>query len=379
MKPRLARCVAGREVTLIRRVFEGAPADSINLGMGQPTDPIPEPVRAAAAAIIDSRQIPYSPTAGLAELRRSVARRLFDDASADQVVITAGSQQALWLALMGLVDPGDEVIVPEPGYPAYPVVTEMIGARPVPLVLDASDGFRIDVDRVRSAWSERTRAVIVASPANPTGMAAAADDAPLAELHALCAERDAWLIADEIYRPLRYRELHAPLHRFGERVIAIGGISKAFSATGFRVGWLQADASVVTGLVPLHQQVALCAPTVGQHAALACMQLDTGYFDELRARYGERRSAALAALAELDGLAYTEPDGAFYVFVDVRHFTDDTYGLAMRIRDEARVITAPGEAFGASGRGFLRLSFATEPARIREGIGRLGEVLRRVA
>ena len=161
-------------------------------------------------------------------------------------------------------------------------------------------------------------------------------------------------------------------------MLAIGGMSKAFSGTGFRVGWIHALPEVVSGLMPLHQQVALCAPTIGQHAALACMdQWGAPLESELRQRYQPRRAAIIEALREIPGVRFQEPEGAFYVFVDVSQFTTDTLALAIRLRDEAKVITAPGESFGKAGAGFIRLSFVAEPDVIREGVRRIGALLAR--
>ena len=373
--PRFARTVAGRGVTLIRRIFDGAPEGAINLGLGQSTDPIPEPAWEAARQALESRKIPYTPTAGLPRLRSLVGECLHAGAPPESVLVTAGSQQALWTVLMGLVDPGEEVIFAEPGYPAYRVVTEMIGARPVVIPLSFDESWALDPDAVEAAWTDKTRAVIVASPANPTGMDAG-DDASLARLHELCERNEAWLVCDEIYSGLSFRKRHGRLSALGPRAISISGISKTFAGTGLRVGWLQADPRVVQGLLPLHQQVALCASTVGQHAAIACLELwSDGFLDELHELYEPRRRAAVEGLSAIPGLRFHEPDGAFYIFADFSAHAEDTFVLAQRLRDEHLVLTAPGEAFGPAGRGWLRISFATEPEQVREGLGRIAAAL----
>ena len=371
---RFARAVQGRGITLIRRVYEGAPAGCINLGLGQPTDPAPAAALTAARAVLDRKVVAYSPTAGIPELRAALAANVFQDEPAS-ILVTSGSQEALWVILMGLVDPGEDVLFAEPGYPAYRLVTEMIGARAVTVPSRFEGGWRLDPAAVEAAWTDKTRVLIVGSPGNPTGMFAQ-DQAGVERLYQLCEERGAWLIADEIYAPIKFTAPHQPLHELGSRVIAIGGMSKAFSGTGFRVGWIHALPELVQGLLPLHQQVALCAPTIGQHAALACMDGWGAPLEaELRQRYEPRRTAIIEALREIPGVRFNEPEGAFYVFVDVSAFTTDTLALAMRLRDEAKVITAPGEAFGVSGKGFIRLSFVADPAVIREGVGRIGALL----
>ena len=376
----VVRRLRDRGVTLIRKVYEGAPAGSINLGLGQPTDPFPEIVRDACVAMAEERSAPYGPTAGLSELRQTISQRAYTDAGADSVLVTAGTQEALWVALMGLVEAGEEVMVPEPSYPAYRLVTELIGARPVSLPLRFEQRWRLDIDAVRQAWSDNMRAIVIGSPSNPTGMIAASSE-ELAAIHALCRERQAWMIVDEIYAQLRYggsaKAAIASLDGLGERVIAINGVSKTFSCMGFRVGWLHADPGIVDGLMPLHQQVALCASIFGQRAALACLSLwDESYFASLNLRYEPRRTAALEALQQIDQIRFHEPEGGFYVFVDVSAYASDTFDLALRLRDQAGVITAPGEAFGPSTAGYLRLSFADDANRVGEGVRRIGDFLR---
>jgi aminotransferase len=379
MSVRLARCVEGRGITLIRRVFEGAPADCVNLGLGQPTDPAPDVALDAARAVLDGRMLAYSPTAGFPELRRLIAERVYADPDPASVLVTAGSQQAAWVTLMGLVNPGEDVLVPEPGYPAYRMIAGMIGANPVSVPVTFESGWRLDPEAVERAWTERTRALIVASPSNPTGMFAGTQR-DVERLASLCAERDAWLVADEIYAGIRFVEGHRPLGELGDRVVAVDGLSKAFSCTGLRIGWIHARPEVIRGVMPLLQQVALCAPTIGQRVALACLATwGPELFAELRERYGRRRDAACAALREIPGVRFHEPEGAFYVLVDVSAYARDTFELAMRLREEARVITAPGEAFGPSCAGSLRISFVSDPPVVREGVSRIASFLHAIS
>jgi aspartate/methionine/tyrosine aminotransferase len=378
MSIRLARSVEGRGITLIRRVFEGAPADCINLGLGQPTDAVPEAALTAIRKVLDGKHVPYAPTAGLPALRQELATRVYGDGDPSRILVTAGSQQALWVTLMGLVNPGEDVLIAEPGYPAYRMVTGMIGANPVPVRVTYEGGWKLDPAAVEAAWTPKTRALIVASPANPTGMFAGSQQ-DVERLARLCEERDAWLVGDEIYSAIRFVEPHRPLVTLGDRVVAIGGIAKAFAATGLRIGWIHARPEVIQGVMPLLQQVALCAPTLGQHAAIAALhEWGEPLFAELRERYGRRRAAMVTALRELGGVRFHEPEGAFYVLADVSSYATDTFELAMRLREEARVITAPGESFGPDCGGLLRLSFASEPEVLREGVSRIAAFLSKI-
>lgn len=370
-----ARRMDGIERTMIRRIFDSAPPGSINLGLGQPDLPTPSRIALAGIDGITSGKTGYTSTAGDPAVRRAVARRYPWIASGEgSVAITIGSQEAMFAAAMTLLDPGDEMLFPDPGYPAYTIVARLLGAVPVSYPLRSERRFRVDPSDVLSRLTARTRLVVLCSPSNPTGAMDRDDD--LAPLARELERRDVPWLSDEIYagfaydRPAPSISRHAPAGG-----LVISGLSKDLSMTGWRIGWVVGPERVVARIIAAHQYLVTCASSVSQAAALAALGDDA---DADRAEYLEifRRRRALMAeeLAKIAGLAVDLPEGAFYFFVDVRPF-GSSIEIAGRLLAQRRVITIPGEAFGPGGAGFLRISYAASEEDIRTGIRALGEML----
>jgi len=372
---RAARRMDGIERTLIRRIFDAAPPGSINLGLGQPD--LPTPPRACLAGIegIAAGKTAYTSTAGDPALRAAIAARYPWCASGPaNVVVTIGSQEAVFATVLTMVDPGDEVLVPDPGYPAYPVVARLVGATPVAYPLRPERAFRLDASDIERRLTPRTRLVIVCSPSNPTGAVdPAAEVDSLAEL--LRHRGIPWL-SDEIYGGFVYDSPARSLSQAApEGGLVVSGVSKDMSMTGWRIGWVVGPEPVVARIIAAHQYVVTCAPSVSQAAALVAVSKDAEA-DRVAALSVFRRRRALmhAELARIPGLAPALPDGAFYFFVDVSRF-GDSIALAERVLARRRVITIPGEAFGPGGAGFLRISYAASEEAIREGVRAFGEEL----
>jgi aspartate/methionine/tyrosine aminotransferase len=370
-----ARRMHGIERTLIRRIFDGAPAGSINLGLGQPDLPTPPRIALAGIDGIAAGKTGYTSTAGDPAVRAAIAARYpgFAEGLAS-VVVTTGSQEAVFVSLMTLVDPGDDVLVPDPGYPAYPVVASLLGARPVPYPLRPERAFRIDPDDVLSRLTDRTRLVILCSPSNPTGAMDFEED--LAELgRHLVARAIPWL-SDEIYAGFAYERRAPSLARLvPSGGVVVSGLSKDLSMTGWRIGWVVAPEAVAGRIIAAHQYVVTCASSVSQAAALAALSPGAesdreAYLDVFR----RRRAVMAEELRLIPHLPVTLPDGAFYFFVDVRSF-GSSLEIAERLLAERRVIVIPGEAFGPGGAGFLRVSYAATEEHIRTGVRALGEEL----
>ncbi len=363
------------ERTLIRRIFDSAPADAINLGLGQPDLPTPSVASLGGISAICSGRTGYTSTAGDPELRRALARRHGSIAvDEENVLVTIGSQEAMFVACLGLLDPGDELLYPDPGYPAYPEVARLIGATPVAYPLRFARRFRLDPADVESRLTSRTRAVILCAPSNPTG--AGIDPADLKRLTALLSARGVPWISDEIYSGFFYEgRFVSPAEVAPEGGLVISGVSKEMSMTGWRIGWVVGPADVMARITAVHQYAVTCASSVSQAAATAAL---SDAANRVRRRYRElfaqRRELMAAELDRLPGVRLDKPDGAFYYFVDVSSH-GDSIELARRILVERNVVTIPGEAFGENGRGFLRLSFAAAEDQIREGIRRIGEAL----
>jgi aspartate/methionine/tyrosine aminotransferase len=294
----------------------------------------------------------------------------------EQVVVTAGSQEALYLALMTLVDEGDEVLIPDPGFVAYPTIVRMAGGVPKSYRLPAARDFAFDAEDFRRRLTPRTKVVVCISPSNPTGRVLSR-----AELEALAGALEGtgvYVVSDEIYRDLYFTgERPESISEFrAERAVVIGGLSKSMSMTGWRLGWLCGDAGVLRSALVLHGYTTTCASTVSQKAALAAWTDEAADAREgVRRTFRERRDHLLKLLASELGLRAVEPEGAFYAMVDVSAH-GDSMAVAERLLEHG-VITVPGSAFGAEGEGYLRVSFCADLPVIAEGVRRMKEALKR--
>lgn len=373
-----ARRLRGIQKSMIRQVFDRARPGSINLGLGEPDLPTPEVVRREAARVVAEEQNGYTTHAGLPALRERVAsdyRHL--NLTPDQVIITAGSQEALYLALLTLVDEGDEVLIPDPGFVAYPTIVKMAGGVPKFYKLPAAHDFAFDAEDFRRALTPRTKVVVCISPSNPTGRVLSREE--LALMAAALEGSGAYVVSDEIYRDLYFgAERPSSVSEFrSDRVLVIGGLSKSMSMTGWRLGWLCGDADVVRSALVLHGYTTTCASTVSQKAGLAAWTAEAAEARKtFRRTFRERRDHLLKLLSDELGLRAVAPDGAFYTMVDVRAH-GDSLDVAERLL-EHRVITVPGAAFGAEGQGYLRVSFCAPLDVLAEGVKRMKKALRTV-
>jgi aspartate/methionine/tyrosine aminotransferase len=370
-----ARRLRGIQKSMIRQIFDRARPGSINLGLGEPDLPTPDVVRREAARVALEEQNGYTTHAGLPALRARVAADYPQlNLTADDVIITAGSQEALYLALLTIVDEGDDVLIPDPGFVAYPTIIRMAGGNPVPYRLPAATEFGFDAAEFRRALTPRTKAIVCISPSNPTGRVLAREElGALAE--ALRGTR-AFLISDEIYRDLFYTEERpaSPSEFYTQRTLVIGGLSKSMSMTGWRLGWLCGYAPVVKSSLVLHGYVTTCASTLSQKAALKAWS-EEGAAARAGARrtFGARRDFLVERLADELNLRAVVPDGAFYSMVDV-----SAHGPSLQVAErllEHGVITVPGAAFGVEGEGYLRVSFCADLPVLAEGVRRMREAL----
>jgi aspartate aminotransferase len=373
-----ARRLRGIEKSMIRQVFDRARPGSINFGLGEPDLPTPDVIRREAARVCVEEQNGYTTHAGLPRLRERVASDyLHLNLTPEQIVITAGSQEALYLVLMTLVDEGDEVLIPNPGFVAYPTIVRMAGGVPKFYRSPAAREFAFDPEDFRRALTPRTKAVVCVSPSNPTGRVFTREE--LSSVADALHGTGIYLISDEIYRDIYFNEERpaSASEFYRERVIVLGGLSKSMSMTGWRLGWLCGDADVVSSALVLHGYTTTCASTVSQKAALAAWTEEAA---EARARhreiFRERRDHLLKLLREELNLRAVTPDGAFYTMVDVSAH-GDSMTVAERLLDHG-VITVPGAAFGSEGEGFLRVSFCADLPVITGGVRRMKEALNAV-
>jgi len=367
----------GIEKSVIRQVFDRALPGSLNLGLGEPDLPTPDVIRQAAIRVINDEQNGYTSHAGLPALREKIANDYpYLGGKPERVIVTAGSQEALYLALLSIVDEGDEVLLPNPGFVAYPTIVRMAGGSSTFYQLPAENDFDFDLDSFRRALTPKTKAVVCISPSNPTGRALSKTD--LAGIAEALRDHDAYLISDEIYRELYYGdERPESASEFHERTIVISGLSKSMSMTGWRLGWVAGDATVIQSMLVLHGYVTTCASAVSQKAALAAWSEEAEAARAgFRKTFKARRDHLLGLIDTELGLRAVSPDGAFYTMVDV-----SKHGTSMDVAEallQERVITVPGSAFGSQSEGFLRVSFCAELDALTEGVSRIKRALQRL-
>jgi aspartate aminotransferase len=367
----------GIEKSVIRQVFDRALPGSLNLGLGEPDLPTPDVIRQAAIRVINDEQNGYTSHAGLPSLREKIANEYpYLGGKPERVIVTAGSQEALYLALLSIVDEGDEVLLPNPGFVAYPTIVRMAGGRSTFYQLPATKDFDFDLDSFRRALTPKTKAVVCISPSNPTGRALSKTD--LAGIAEALRDHDAYLISDEIYRELYYGdERPESASEFHERTIVISGLSKSMSMTGWRLGWVAGDATVIQSMLVLHGYVTTCASAVSQKASLVAWGEEAEAARAgFRKTFKARRDHLLGLIDTELGLRAVSPDGAFYTMVDV-----SKHGTSMEVAEallQERVITVPGSAFGSESEGFLRVSFCAELEALTEGVSRIKRALQRL-
>jgi aspartate/methionine/tyrosine aminotransferase len=374
----LATRLAGIEKSLIRQVTDLAGPDAIPLGLGEPSFPTPLALLEAAQKFLQLGHVRYTPNAGLRELRELIAQKSHRGIDHNWVCVTVGSQEAIFITMLALLNPGDEVLIPNPGYPAYRMVAKLLGATVRDLPLRSQNSFAVSAGDIERALTPQTRLIFLNSPHNPTGAVNAASD--LRRIAQLIAKRDTWVISDEVYSQIYYREPPASIARFTEKVIIVNSLSKTFSMTGWRLGWLIAPPDLTQHLIALNQYAVTCAPTLSQRVGIAALQdVTEAHVQAMREEYRRRRDVMIESVRKFVGGAFTEPQGAFYLWLDVssaRSAHGRTLELAKKLVQQKQIVVAPGIGFGSRGEGFLRLSFAAEPDQIREGVKRLGEFLR---
>jgi aspartate/methionine/tyrosine aminotransferase len=360
----------GIERSPIRRITDRAKPGDISFGLGEPDLQTPEVIRRAAIRAIEEERNGYTLQAGLPALRELVAADYpHMNLAPDQVIITAGSQEALYLTLMTLVQEGDEVLMPDPGFVAYPTIVRMAGGVPVYYRLPANGNFAFDADHFRRGISARTKVVICISPSNPTGRTLTAAD--MQAIADALRGTGVFIVSDEIYRELYYTAERPPsISSYYERTILISGLSKSMSMTGWRLGWMCGEAAVMRSAHLLHGYVTTCASTVSQKAALAAWTPEAATARaEIRQTFHTRRDHLLNLIASELGLPAVTPEGAFYTMLDT-----STYGSSVEVAErllEYGVVTVPGSAFGTECAGFLRVSFCADVPALTEGVARM--------
>lgn len=364
----------GLQPTLIRQFFERALPDSINFGLGEPDLPTPQFMRDEAARIAAEEQNGYTSHPGIPALRDKIAEQYPHlNLPRTGVVVTCGSQEAMTDAFLCCVEEGDEVLLPNPSFPAYDACTRIAQAKPVYYRMPADDDFGFDISNFKSQITPRTKLAVVISPSNPTGKILTPED--LKDIADALDGTGIWLISDEIYSDLYFNERPRSASEFYERTIIVSGLSKSLSMTGWRLGWAAcSDADMINAIQVLHGFTTVCTSTITQKASLQAWTPDAEAAKQHARDIYRERGRFLVDLFERElGLHATSPEGAFYTMLDVREFGNDIEVAEKCLQN--RVVTVPGVAFGDEAKGFLRISFCNTEEKMAEGVGRMKEVL----
>jgi len=362
------------------RAMEAAGRDIVHMEVGEPDFATPEPIVEAGIAALRAGHTHYTPALGLPTLRQAIADYYGEHygvaVNPGRVAVTPGASGALLLVMAALFDPGDEVLLADPGYPCNRHFARIVEARGVGVPVGPETAFQLSAEQVERHWRPRTRGVLVANPGNPTGTVIAA--AELRAIHEVVKARDGWLIVDEIYHELIYGHDEPSAAALGEDVIVINSFSKYFLMTGWRLGWLLAPPSLMPAIDKLAQNLFLSAPTVAQHAALAALRPETRLL--LEARKAELRARRDLLLPELRHLGFdvpVEPAGAFYIYAGIDRFGMTSEAFAEKLLLEAGVAITPGTDFGThQADRHVRFAYTTSSERIHEALARIEAALR---
>jgi aminotransferase len=363
----------------IRKFFDlvSGNKDIISLGVGEPDFVTPWRFRDAAVNGLEQGRTTYTHNAGLPELREEIAQYLQRSYEvtyepANEIIVTIGGSEAIDLAIRALVEPGDEVLIPEPTYVSYSPVTAVGGGVPVGIETLAKDQFKLRPEALRAAITPRSKLLILCYPSNPTGGIMTREDwEPIAKL---VEEHDLIVIADEIYAELTYGTKHvsfAALPNMRDRTILVSGFSKSFAMTGWRMGYACGHPDIIGAMLKIHQYTIMCAPIMGQLAAIEALRNGMEEKDRMVESYNQRRRLIVKGLREI-GLDCHEPHGAFYVFPSVAATGLSSEEFAQRLLQEGKVAAVPGNVFGLGGEGHIRCSYATSVNNLNEAIERMG-------
>ena len=371
----------------IRAIYEKAIRmdDVVFFCLGEPDFDTPPQIIDAAIESLRRGETHYTPNAGLPALREAIADSLkacdgvaYDPA--EEIAVTSGGMEGLLLALMTVIGPGDEVILSDPSYTNYRDQVEICKGVPVYVPVREENGFQFDADDLRRAITGKTRAIMINTPANPTG--GAASRAQLESIAAIAVEHDLFVLFDEVYKHLYYGDAPffsiAALPGMRERTLVVDSCSKTYAMTGWRVGWIAGPAEVVGCVPKLQENVCSCVPAFAQRAAICALRTASEDVERMNAAYRARRDFIVRGINAIPGLSARTPEGAFYLFVNIRSTGLTSQAFAERLLEEARVAVSPGSAFGPSGEGYVRIAYASSIDVLREGVARIAAFMEKL-
>jgi aspartate/methionine/tyrosine aminotransferase len=370
----------------IRKLFDLAQnrKDIISFGIGEPDFITPDHVREAAKQAINDGYTRYTPNAGFRDLREALAQKLREEnnipVKAEEVIVTAGGTQALFSAFYALLNPGEEIIVPDPGFLVYGSQILLAGGNPVFLPLREENDFQIDIDELKRLITPKTKAILINSPSNPTGMLI--KEEVLREIANIALENNLMVISDELYEDILFDgRKHISIASFPdmkEKTISIFGFSKSYAMTGWRLAYFALPENLISEMIKIQQNTAVCPNSVTQRAALYGLlhkEETKLVIEDMRRAYQKRRDILVKGLNEIEGIRCLAPEGAFYAFPNITAIGKSSEELSMHLLDQCGVVTVPGTAFGEYGEGYLRFSFATSAELIEKGVAKIKEGL----
>ncbi|MCR4841992.1 MAG: aminotransferase class I/II-fold pyridoxal phosphate-dependent enzyme [Eubacterium sp.] len=385
MRDPLSKRIKTVQPSGIRKFFDlvSEMTDAISLGVGEPDFDTPWHVRDEGIHSLDIGRTFYTSNAGLKELKEEICKYLdrHYDLKYDPVhetLITVGGSEAIDIALRAMLDPGDEVIIPQPSYVSYEPCTILANGTPVIIELKEENEFRLTKGELLDAITDKTKILVMPFPNNPTGAIMEKED--LEDIAKVCIEKDIFVLSDEIYSALTYKGDHisiASLPGMKERTVVINGFSKSHAMTGWRLGYACAPAPIIAEMLKIHQFAIMCAPTTSQYAALEAMKYGDEDVENMRQEYNGRRRFLMHRFKEM-GLKCFEPYGAFYVFPSVKQFGMTSEEFAEKLLMSQKVAVVPGTAFGACGEGFLRISYAYSLENLKEALDRMETFIKEI-
>ncbi len=352
--------------------------DVISLSIGEPDLPPPSPVKRATLKALKENFTRYTHSQGMPELREAITlhyrQRYGVRLSPDQIFVTSGTSPAMLLLFGAILNRGDQVLMSDPHYPCYSNFITFLEGKVHKIPVREAEGFQYRPEEVAKRIRARTKAIFLNSPSNPTGCVLSA---PVMKQLATLGERGPYLVSDEIYHGLTYEGPEHSILEFTDRAFVLNGFSKSYAMTGFRLGYLIAPRPFIPLLQKMQQNFFISTSSFIQRAGLAALQEASGAQQKMRKIFNHRRKLMIQGVRDLGFRVAVEPTGAFYVFANAKHFTQNSYALAMDILKKVKVGITPGIDFGAHGEGFVRFSYATDEAKIREGLSRIGDYLRK--
>ena len=367
----------------IRKMFSLAAEydDLINLTVGEPNFDTPQNIIEAAKTALDEGYTHYTPNAGIKELREAIAneyKKYSDEYTYENVMIAVGGMEAILLSLLATINPGDEVIIPNPGYANYEGQILMVGAKPVFVPLKEENGFKIKAEDIERAITPKTRAILLNSPSNPLGSVLEKKD--IIEIGEVVKKHDLIVYSDEVYDRILYDDVDyssmAQIPEIRDNVLVINSLSKTYAMTGWRIGYVVGSKEIISNMPKLQEGIVSCAPTFIQVAAVEAIENSRNAAEEMLEHYKRRRNILIDGLNSIPGISCIKSSGSFYAFANISALGKTSMGFAEELLKEAKVLVVPGCAFGSMGEGYIRLIFAASDKELQEAIKRIDQYVR---